>query len=54
MSVIAANWKALSGENNWRGLLDPIDDNLRRYLIRFGELTRALTDSFNDVRESNA
>ncbi|XP_050222100.1 phospholipase A1-IIgamma-like [Mercurialis annua] len=54
MADIAAHWKILSGENNWEGLLKPIDDNLRRYLIHYGELTRALSDSFNDVKASNA
>ncbi|XP_002522552.2 phospholipase A1-II 2 [Ricinus communis] len=53
MADIAKNWKVLSGENNWKGLLDPIDDNLRRYLINYGAFTRAPADSFNDVKVSD-
>ncbi|KAJ9136058.1 hypothetical protein P3X46_033172 [Hevea brasiliensis] len=51
---IATNWKVLSGEKNWEDLLDPIDDNLRRYLIRYGQLTGTVGDAFNDVKVSDA
>ncbi|KAF2307540.1 hypothetical protein GH714_029662 [Hevea brasiliensis] len=51
---IATNWKVLSGEKNWEGLLDPIDDNLRRYLIHYGQLTGTVGDAFNDVKLSDA
>ncbi|KAF2305261.1 hypothetical protein GH714_003387 [Hevea brasiliensis] len=47
---IATNWKVLSGEKNWEDLLDPIDDNRRRYLIRYGQLTGTVGDAFNDVK----
>ncbi|WCJ30715.1 alpha/beta-Hydrolases superfamily protein [Euphorbia peplus] len=54
MASIASNWKALSGiQNNWNGLLDPIDNNLRRYLIHYGERVGAVQESFNDVQQSN-
>ena len=53
MVDIATNWRVLSGENNWEGLLDPIDDNLRRYLIHYGDFTRAPADSFNHVEVSD-
>ncbi|XP_065868476.1 phospholipase A1-II 1-like [Euphorbia lathyris] len=52
MASIASNWKALSGiEDNWNGLLDPIDDNLRQYLVQYGERIGAVGDSFNHVKE---
>ncbi|XP_065879498.1 phospholipase A1-II 1-like [Euphorbia lathyris] len=54
MASIASKWKALSGiENNWNGLLDPIDNNLRRYLVHYGERVGAIKDSFNYVEQSN-
>ncbi|XP_057976170.1 phospholipase A1-IIgamma-like [Malania oleifera] len=46
MSSIAENWKLLSGEKNWEGLLEPLDLNLRRYLIHYGERAGATTDNF--------
>ncbi|XP_012092422.2 phospholipase A1-II 1 [Jatropha curcas] len=52
MAGIASNWKVLSGENNWDGLLDPIDDNLRHYLINNGFLTAAAPAALNDVKQS--
>ncbi|XP_065868963.1 phospholipase A1-II 1-like [Euphorbia lathyris] len=54
MECIASKWKALSGiENNWNGLLDPIDDNLRRYLVQYGERISAVNDCFNGVEQSD-
>ncbi|KAH9734286.1 phospholipase A1-IIgamma [Citrus sinensis] len=44
---IADNWKELSGNNNWDGLLNPLNINLRRYIIHYGERVQAIYDSFN-------
>lgn len=37
MGSIATRWRALSGEGEWEGLLDPLDIDLRRYIIHYGE-----------------
>ncbi|CAK9139858.1 unnamed protein product [Ilex paraguariensis] len=44
---IAERWRLLSGENNWEGLLNPLDIDLRRYIIHYGELAEATVDTFN-------
>ncbi|XP_065879555.1 phospholipase A1-IIgamma-like [Euphorbia lathyris] len=52
MSSIAQNWKNLSGQNNWEGLLDPLNIDLRRYIIHYGERAQAIIDAFNDQKMS--
>ncbi|OMO76269.1 Lipase, class 3 [Corchorus capsularis] len=46
---IASRWKDLSGQNNWNGLLHPLDPDLRRYIIHYGERTAAVGDLFDGV-----
>ncbi|XP_019175982.1 PREDICTED: phospholipase A1-II 4-like [Ipomoea nil] len=46
VSGIAERWKDLSGSKNWEGLLDPLDSDLRRYLIHYGSMVAAVHDSF--------
>lgn len=38
---IASRWRLLHGARNWSGLLDPLDENLRRELVRYGDLVQA-------------
>nr|GME11077.1 phospholipase A1-II 4-like [Ipomoea batatas] len=38
MSGIADRWSVLSGSDNWEGLLDPLDSDLRRYLIHYSAM----------------
>ncbi|KAJ0082713.1 hypothetical protein Patl1_11497 [Pistacia atlantica] len=42
MGDIAKNWKELSGENDWEYLLDPLNINLRQYIIHYGETGSSL------------
>lgn len=45
-AVARRSWTELSGRNNWDGLLDPLDVDLRRTIIRYGELAQATSDAF--------
>ncbi|WCJ30934.1 alpha/beta-Hydrolases superfamily protein [Euphorbia peplus] len=49
---IAERWKELSGERNWQRLLEPLDNDLREYIIHYGEMTEAAYDAFNIERVS--
>ncbi|WMV15900.1 hypothetical protein MTR67_009285 [Solanum verrucosum] len=52
MASIAEKWEELSGKENWKGLLNPLDLNLRKYLIQYGELAQATYDTFISDRAS--
>lgn len=43
---IATRWRILSGESKWEGLLHPLDSDLRRYIIHYGERAQAVGDAF--------
>ncbi|XP_060193421.1 phospholipase A1-II 1-like [Lycium barbarum] len=47
MGNMTERWRLLSGSNNWESLLDPLDNDLRRYLIHYGEMAQATRDAFN-------
>nr|GLL28900.1 phospholipase A1-IIgamma-like [Ipomoea trifida] len=46
-SSIAERWEVLSGSTNWEGITDPLDLDLRNYLIHYGQMTQATYDTFN-------
>lgn len=52
MESIARKWRHLSGEKHWEGLLDPLNKDLRRYIIHYGEMAQATYDAFNTERVS--
>ncbi|PIA59295.1 hypothetical protein AQUCO_00400293v1 [Aquilegia coerulea] len=49
---IPKRWKELSGFNHWNGLLSPLDNDMRQYLLHYGDLVEATYDAF--VREKTS
>ncbi|XP_031116694.1 phospholipase A1-IIbeta-like [Ipomoea triloba] len=45
-------WKELSGSDNWKDLLEPLDSDLRRYLIHYGAMIEAVGDGF--IKDSDS
>nr|GLL45878.1 phospholipase A1-IIgamma-like [Ipomoea trifida] len=43
---IADRWSVLSGSDNWEGLLDPLDSDLRRYLIHYAAMIAPSFETF--------
>lgn len=48
----STGWRELSGKDNWKGLLDPLDLDLRHHIIQYGEIAQAAYDAFNTERAS--
>ena len=40
-------WRKIHGEDDWAGLLDPMDPIMRSELIRYGEMAQACYDAFD-------
>ncbi|XP_058086363.1 phospholipase A1-Ibeta2, chloroplastic-like [Magnolia sinica] len=51
---IGDRWKEYHGSNDWAGLLDPLDENLRREVIRYGEFVQAAYRSFHEEPATSA
>ncbi|XP_059663227.1 phospholipase A1-IIgamma [Cornus florida] len=49
---VAQRWRLLSGQYNWKKLLNPLDKDLRPYIIHYGEMAQATYDTFNSDKES--
>ncbi|KAK7374459.1 hypothetical protein VNO80_07889 [Phaseolus coccineus] len=43
---VGKKWKEYQGMNNWNGLLDPLDENLRAEILRYGQFVEAAYKSF--------
>ncbi|KAL5988907.1 Phospholipase A1-Igamma1, chloroplastic [Asimina triloba] len=44
---LADSWREIQGQDDWAGLLDPIDPLLRSELILYGEMAQACYDAFD-------
>ncbi|KAG0591752.1 hypothetical protein KC19_1G199200 [Ceratodon purpureus] len=51
-STLASRWREIQGANNWEGLVDPLDMDLRMELIRYGEFAQACYDAFDNQPHS--
>ncbi|KAF8693021.1 hypothetical protein HU200_039394 [Digitaria exilis] len=53
-STIAPRWRSLHGEGGWEGLLDPLDSDLRRELLRYGDFVQAAYQAFHSLPTASA
>ncbi|KAF5734237.1 Alpha/beta-Hydrolases superfamily protein [Tripterygium wilfordii] len=44
---LGSRWREYHGSNDWAGLLDPLDENLRREVVRYGEFVQAAYHAFH-------
>ncbi|KAL5728432.1 hypothetical protein ACHQM5_001517 [Ranunculus cassubicifolius] len=43
---LAARWREYHGSNDWKNLLDPLDDDLRREVVKYGEFVQSSYQAF--------
>ncbi|KAK9142854.1 hypothetical protein Syun_012254 [Stephania yunnanensis] len=46
-SNLSHRWRDYHGRNDWDGLLDPLDHNLRREVVRYGEFVQSAYHAFH-------
>ncbi|KAG0562458.1 hypothetical protein KC19_9G148200 [Ceratodon purpureus] len=49
---IGKRWRELQGANDWKGLLNPLDEDLRAEIIRYGEFAEVTYDAFDFDKHS--
>jgi len=43
---LGSKWREYQGLKNWEGLLDPLDENLRREIVKYSEFVQASYSAF--------
>ncbi|KAL5728433.1 hypothetical protein ACHQM5_001518 [Ranunculus cassubicifolius] len=43
---LAARWREYHGSNDWKNLLDPLDEDLRREVVKYGEFVQSAYQAF--------
>ncbi|KAL8552833.1 hypothetical protein ACS0TY_001499 [Phlomoides rotata] len=51
---LGSRWREYHGSNDWAGMLDPLDGNLRREVVRFGEFIQAAYHCFHSKPATSA
>ncbi|KAK3008955.1 hypothetical protein RJ639_014038 [Escallonia herrerae] len=46
-NTLGSRWREYHGCNDWSGMLDPLNENLRREMIRYGEFIQAAYHGFH-------
>ncbi|KAK7406307.1 hypothetical protein VNO78_07930 [Psophocarpus tetragonolobus] len=46
-NILGSRWREYHGSKDWKGMLDPLDENLRREVVRYGELVQAAYEGFH-------
>ncbi|KAK9148442.1 hypothetical protein Scep_007199 [Stephania cephalantha] len=53
-SNLSHRWRDYHGRNDWDGLLDPLDHNLRREVVRYGEFVQSAYHAFHSNPTTSA
>ncbi|KAK1374873.1 Lipase, class 3 [Heracleum sosnowskyi] len=53
-NILASKWREYHGCNDWSGLLDPLDENLRREMVRYGEFIQTAYHCFHSHPDTSA